>query len=205
MLNPIVYTEKVVGDFLQLLAVRQKHNAPGRLTLPANYWQRAGRAGRRHRMAVNLTYARQASHDRAYFSDPLKLLQGVVYPPRFNLRNPLMVRKHVHAAIITTLNQLTRDHQSLTIGDREEIKMALAQCFPTQIKDYLFNDKGYVRDSALDVSAFEDVVTKQERVILEKLQEIFNQGWPQADAEVVNETALHSYIQEAGSRLTQVI
>ncbi|MFB2920706.1 helicase-related protein [Aerosakkonema funiforme] len=33
--------------------------------LPANYWQRAGRAGRQHRMAVNLTYARQASHDRA--------------------------------------------------------------------------------------------------------------------------------------------
>ncbi|MEM9504011.1 MAG: DEAD/DEAH box helicase, partial [Cyanobacteria bacterium P01_E01_bin.43] len=31
--------------------------------LPANYWQRAGRAGRRHRMAVNLSYARPASHD----------------------------------------------------------------------------------------------------------------------------------------------
>ena len=42
--------------------------------LPANYWQRAGRAGRRHRMAVNVTYARPASHDRAYFADPLKLL-----------------------------------------------------------------------------------------------------------------------------------
>ena len=26
--------------------------------LPANYWQRAGRAGRRHRMAVNICYCR---------------------------------------------------------------------------------------------------------------------------------------------------
>ena len=36
--------------------------------LPANYWQRAGRAGRRHRMAVDLTYCRPVSHDRAYFA-----------------------------------------------------------------------------------------------------------------------------------------
>jgi Helicase conserved C-terminal domain len=41
--------------------------------LPSNYWQRAGRAGRRQRMACNLTYARTASHDRAYFADPMKL------------------------------------------------------------------------------------------------------------------------------------
>lgn len=39
--------------------------------LPANYWQRVGRAGRRHRLAVNLTYARPASHDRAYFAEPM--------------------------------------------------------------------------------------------------------------------------------------
>ena len=44
--------------------------------LPSNYWQRAGRAGRRHRMAVILTYARAHSHDRPYFNDPLKLLSG---------------------------------------------------------------------------------------------------------------------------------
>jgi len=42
--------------------------------LPANYWQRAGRAGRRHRMAVDITYCRPVSHDRAYFADPIKLL-----------------------------------------------------------------------------------------------------------------------------------
>ncbi len=48
--------------------------------LPANYWQRAGRAGRRHRMAVNLTYCRPVSHDRAYFAEPLKLLAGRLAP-----------------------------------------------------------------------------------------------------------------------------
>ena len=44
--------------------------------LPANYWQRGGRAGRRHRMAVDLTYCRPVSHDRAYFAQPEKLLAG---------------------------------------------------------------------------------------------------------------------------------
>ena len=46
--------------------------------LPANYWQRAGRAGRQFRMALDLTYARTTSHDRAYFNEPLKMLEGLV-------------------------------------------------------------------------------------------------------------------------------
>jgi hypothetical protein len=54
--------------------------------LPANYWQRAGRAGRQHRMAVNLTYARQASHDRAYFNDPPKIAGRFDYSP--SLQSP---------------------------------------------------------------------------------------------------------------------
>jgi ATP-dependent helicase YprA (DUF1998 family) len=53
----------------------------------ANYWQRAGRAGRRHRMAVDVTYAQAIGFDQAYFREPLKLLGGQVEPPRFNLKN----------------------------------------------------------------------------------------------------------------------
>ncbi len=43
----------------------------GLFQLPANYWQQAGRAGRHHRMAVDLTYCRPVSHDRAYFAEDL--------------------------------------------------------------------------------------------------------------------------------------
>ena len=76
--------------------------------LPANYWQRAGRAGRRHRMAVDLTYCRPVSHDRAYFAEPEKLLAGRVDPPAFNLSNDVMVRKHVNACVLTGLQRLAR-------------------------------------------------------------------------------------------------
>jgi ATP-dependent helicase YprA (DUF1998 family) len=78
--------------------------------LPANYWQRAGRAERQFRMALDITYCRAASHDRAYFSDPLKMLEGLVEPPSFNLRNPVMVQKHVHATVLTALFRLVHQH-----------------------------------------------------------------------------------------------
>ena len=48
--------------------------------LPSNYWQRAGRAGRRHRMSVVFTYCRNAGHDRSYFDEPMKMLAGRVDP-----------------------------------------------------------------------------------------------------------------------------
>ena len=38
-------------------------------------------AGRRHRMAVNITYARPVSHDQIYYANPIKMLEGRVEPP----------------------------------------------------------------------------------------------------------------------------
>ena len=73
-------------------------------------------------MAVNLTYCRPTSHDRAYYAEPLKMLEGQVDPPAFNLRNDVMVAKHVHAVVITRLFQMSREGSGLPEEQREMVR-----------------------------------------------------------------------------------
>jgi hypothetical protein len=173
--------------------------------LPANYWQRAGRAGRRHRMAVNVTYARPASHDRAYFTDPLKLLQGLISPPRFNLKNQLMVRKHVHAAVVTVLFRLARPGSPLSEEDRQEVEAALRHCFPTQVKQYLFDEAGHVRSSTFSVAPLAAVTSKHEAAIVDHVRQVFEQGWPADDKAVVAPERLVAQTKAIAEHLTDVI
>ncbi|MCL4298959.1 MAG: DEAD/DEAH box helicase [Anaerolineae bacterium] len=173
--------------------------------LPANYWQRVGRAGRRHRMAVNLTYARPASHDQAYYRAPLKLLQGLILPPRFNLRNELMVEKHIHAVVLTTLHQLARAGSDLPAAERAEITATLNHCFPAQIKPYLFDEQGHVRSVPLEVTLLGDLITKHQEPLLKAIQTIFAQGWPADAASAVTSTKLLAYLAQTDAKLAEVI
>lgn len=165
--------------------------------LPTNYWQRAGRAGRRHRMAVNLTYARPTSHDRSYFSDPLRLLSGQIDPPRLNLRNALMVKKHVHATVLTILNSLRQDHP--------EINTILNECFPSQIKTYLFEDNGDIRQAPLNVSSLNHLIATYRSNLQSQLEAIFHSTWPQADQAVVDPQALSQHLDQMTDNLALVI
>lgn len=173
--------------------------------LPSNYWQRAGRAGRQLRMAVNVAYARPASHDRSYFKDPRKMLEGRINPPSLNLHNPLMVRKHVHASLLTAMHGMARDDNALAPEDREEIGSVLALCFPMQIKGYLFDENDNLRPASLDVTPFTTIVAKHERALLTFVKQTFHQCWPESDLEVVSEDVLREYILQAGHQLESVL
>lgn len=68
---------------------------------PANYAQRAGRAGRRtDSTAYALTYARLASHDFSNFKDPNKMISGTVKPPYFEVTNEKIARRHIYACAL---------------------------------------------------------------------------------------------------------
>lgn len=203
LLNTLVATPTLeLGVDIGALDIVLMRNVP---PLPANYWQRAGRAGRRHRMAVNITYARPASHDRAYYEQPLKLLLGTIYPPRINLRNELMVEKHIHAAILTVLNQLRKD-QSADCSAREQIGTILAHCFPTFIRDYLFDEQDNVRLEPLDVSSLNSTISAHKAAILQHVTLVFSQTtWPAQDAPSISQDRLEESIDNAGQRLQQVI
>ena len=65
---------------------------------PANYAQRAGRAGRRVGAAAYVvTYAQRRSHDLTYYNSPLRMISGRVRPPAFRMDNERIVRRHLYA------------------------------------------------------------------------------------------------------------
>src|SRR3984957_9957593 len=173
--------------------------------LPSNYWQRAGRAGRRHRMAGNLTYARAHSHDRPYFNDPLKLLSGEIGPPNINLRNDVMVRKHVHAIVLTGLHRLSRPNSEITNSDQTEMVEVLRRCFPNRVREYLFENTGEVRRRMLDLAPLRIVLGKHADRLHAGVVEAFRQGWPEDDARVVESATLRTYIDEMDGQLQSVL
>jgi len=68
---------------------------------PANYAQRAGRAGRRVDSASYvLTYCNLSSHDFTYFEEPEKMIKGAVRPPHFVIENEKIIKRHVFAVAL---------------------------------------------------------------------------------------------------------
>ena len=171
--------------------------------LPANYWQRAGRAGRRHRMAVNITYCRPVSHDRSYFAEPPKLLGGRIDPPAFNLRNKVMVRKHVHATVIATLHRYTQDF-GRTEADRQEISDVLSTYLPPKITPYLF-ERNVVRQEPFEFSSLRDLIRKNARDLTDTARSSFNQFWPTEDSEVVTSEVLRGMVERFPNELELVV
>lgn len=65
---------------------------------PANYVQRAGRAGRSGQAALVVTYcAARSPHDQYFFRDPSGMVHGVVKPPLLDLANESLIRSHLQA------------------------------------------------------------------------------------------------------------
>ncbi|MCP9469927.1 MAG: DEAD/DEAH box helicase [Nitrospira sp.] len=72
---------------------------------PANYVQRAGRAGRRLRIGFVTTFCGTGPHDRHCFEDPAWLVRGEFKPPVVRLTNEKILARHVRSFALEELNE----------------------------------------------------------------------------------------------------
>ena len=103
-----------VGVDLGDLEVTFLRNVPPE---PFNYAQRVGRAGRRSRSGLALTYCRRSPHDLHYFANPEDMIAGKVVPPHLVVANPKIVTRHMTAV---ALSEFFRDSLGISRSDSVE-------------------------------------------------------------------------------------
>lgn len=113
---------------------------------PANYVQRAGRAGRRtDAAALVTTFAQRRSHDLTFFREPRRMIDGEIAPPLVLLDNPAIVRRHVHSVAFAMFEREVGEHGSVdsffrAAGDQPSAATRFAEwlrTFPTALQDGL--------------------------------------------------------------------
>ena len=153
---------------------------------PANYAQRSGRAGRSGQSALVFTYASKVSpHDKHYFSDPVKMVAGIVQAPRIDLSNEELIRSHINATVLSFLNA-------------EEFKPSLMELIDTSGHTYLLKK---------DIKAkYQDVIDSRyseiRKLVLEVLSSInfkdirwYNETWLDQQIRTVPEKLESSLIR----------
>jgi len=172
---------------------------------PSNYWQRVGRAGRRHRMAVMYTYCRRAEHDRYFFADPLRLLNGAITVPRFNLHNAIMIRKHVHAAILSELIRIEQAESGWSAPIVHAVSEMRQRCFPRYIRDYLFADHNTYRDQPPTSDTLRTILSAHHAHFFAILQSIFAHYWPDEERTMITAERLNEYLAEMPDHLEAAV
>lgn len=112
---------------------------------PANYAQRAGRAGRSlNSAAYSITFCGNNSHDLTFFREPTTMIKGTVNPPTFNVDNEKIVLRHIYASAFALFWKQNDDAFCNSIGeffDRDgfdRFKQYLLSK-PIELKEYLYH------------------------------------------------------------------
>lgn len=134
--------------------------------LPANYIQRAGRAGRSAETAAyTLTFCTLQSHDMNYFNRPQDMINGKISPPIFSRDNKKILKRHLNALVIGGYWKVYPDKlkyadnffneeninsfKNYVVNHQTEIEERLTKIIPNEINDY---SQEYMNDLLSDTS-----------------------------------------------------
>lgn len=92
---------------------------------PANYLQRAGRAGRRREArSLSMTLCKGNPHDQAVFRDTRWAFNKVLPAPRVALDSPIIVQRHVQSWLLSCFLE-----EKLAHSDQEQLKLTCGSFF----------------------------------------------------------------------------
>lgn len=116
---------------------------------PANYVQRAGRAGRRDDTpAYVITFSSNNSHDYTFFSDPVKMIEGKIVPPYFEVENKKIIDRHILSVAMSNFFKVNSDYFRDSGKFMEDGGVEV-------FKEYILNKKDeftkYIERSKIDV------------------------------------------------------
>lgn len=162
---------------------------------PANYVQRAGRAGRRKDSAAYiLTYCGTGSHDYTYFSEPEKMISGVINPPCFNVVNHKIILRHLMATCLGYFFRRNPDYfksiDGMVFGDGLEKFKSYVASHPEELNRYI-NEKilpGDIYHAYHDFRWFDEIDGNDEKMehFVETIRAIAEE-YDKAKAEAVAE------------------
>lgn len=156
---------------------------------PANYVQRAGRAGRAaHTAAYVLTYAKLSSHDFTFYNEPEKVISGKIKAPVFALENEKVLYRHVFAIALAEFFAENEDvyaqnnrYNLLNAGGYERLKeflnppsdrlsLLLRRSVPKEMHDRLGITDGGWKDHLIGENGVLEIAVENYRTELEQLE-----------------------------------
>jgi len=152
---------------------------------PANYAQRAGRAGRRNGNAgFVMTYCGNSSHDSTYFNNPIQMIKGNIRTPQFKISNKKIILRHITAASLGFFFRLNpmfyKDTERFFIDGGIENYIEYLKSRPHDLGIYI--DNTILSDVALDelknfnwvceITSQDSPLIILQKMILSDLQEI---------------------------------
>jgi hypothetical protein len=174
-INVIVCTQTLelgvdIGDLPAIIL----RNVP---PTPSNYAQRAGRPGRRGRVALILTHAGQGPHDTYFFNHLQEMIRGAIRPPVFLIDNEVVIRRHINSLILEKLPiQLPSRWQKKTAKGQRNVQ---DDEWDTESEDAapegIIDEEGKIRSDWIEnlIQAFKQNITQQQNDIIGAVKQAF--------------------------------